>query len=134
MVPQFFALAKKAFDPAIVKPRNRELAILGLCSVLDVPYMVYAHRPIAARLGVSEESWAEGLAGQTPSGLNEEETMAYRIGRHLTTLNSRLDDETFDAAVSALGKPELVGILHTIAGYKWVALLVNVSGNEVMRV
>ncbi|KAI1326780.1 hypothetical protein F5Y16DRAFT_374015 [Xylariaceae sp. FL0255] len=127
---QFFALAKACYDPAAVKPRNRELAIMAFCSIMDVPYIVYCHRGCANKVGLSDEQYDEGCAGHMPSELNEEEQMVYQLGRTLTALTSRLDDKTWEETVSKLGKAELVGVIHIIAAYKWVALLAQVNGDD----
>ncbi len=44
--------------------------MLGLASVLDVPYVVYCHRKVAAKFGVTDEQYQEGLAGTLPQGLD----------------------------------------------------------------
>lgn len=130
MAQQFFEVAKTMYGPTTVKPRNRELAILGLASFLDVPYIDYCHRPLAAKFGISAEQWQEGLGGSTPTGLAPEEAMAYRLGRLLTQLTGPLDDATFREATAVLTKAEIVGIVHTVAGYRWVALLDHVNGED----
>ncbi|KAK7932313.1 hypothetical protein PG985_003025 [Apiospora marii] len=127
---QFFALAKACYDPEAVKPRTRELAILGLASILNVPYIVYCHRSCAYEVGITEEQYNEGLAGKVPSGLAEEEAMAYRLGRDLTTLQARLDDDTWAEATSKLAKSELVGVAHIVGAYRWVAVLAQLNGDD----
>ncbi|RDA90940.1 hypothetical protein CP533_5355 [Ophiocordyceps camponoti-saundersi (nom. inval.)] len=127
-VNQFFTLAKTIYDNSLVKPRNREFAILGLTSVLDVPYIVYCHRGAAAKVGVTDEQYDEARRGQVPSGLSEEEAMAYRLGQILPTLKGHMDDATWQEASCKMDKAELVGVLHTVAGYRWVAMLEQVNG------
>lgn len=129
---QFFELAKLCYspDPGAAKPRNRELAILGLTSILDVPYAIYCHRGVSEKVGLTSEQYEDGLAGRVPKGLDGEESMAYRLGRILTTLNGPLDEETWQEVTSVMEKSEFVGILHTIAGYRWVALLEQVNGED----
>ncbi|KAI8633364.1 hypothetical protein F5Y19DRAFT_417682 [Xylariaceae sp. FL1651] len=127
---QFFALAKACYDPAAVKPRNRELAILAFASIVNVPYIVYCHRGCGHKVGLSDQQYDDGLAGNVPKDLTEEEVMVYQLGRTLTTLTSRLDDDTWQEATSKLGKAELVGVIHIVAAYKWVALLAQVNGDD----
>ncbi|GLA47458.1 hypothetical protein CBS147343_4982 [Aspergillus niger] len=128
-VGQFFEMAKTLYAPGTVKPRNRELAILGLSSVLDVPYVDYCHRKIGSKCGLSHEQFEDALAGKVPADLSAEEAMAYRLGRILTDLKTPLDDATWKEAVSVMGKSELVGIAHTVAGYRWVSLLDQINGD-----
>lgn len=79
-------MAKIVYSASAVKPRNRELAVLGLSSVLNVPYIVYCHRRVASKVGLTGGQYAEGLAGRVPSELLEEESIACRLGWTLTTL------------------------------------------------
>ncbi|RCI07628.1 hypothetical protein L249_1670 [Ophiocordyceps polyrhachis-furcata BCC 54312] len=127
-VNQFFTLAKTVYDNSVVKPRNRELAILGLTSVLDVPFVVYSHREVAAKVGLTGQQYEEGRRGKVPSGLSEEEAVAYRLGQILPALKGPLDDATWQEASSKMNKAEIVGVLHTVAGYRWVAMLEQVNG------
>ncbi|KAJ5715855.1 uncharacterized protein N7483_013036 [Penicillium malachiteum] len=129
-VSQFFEVAKTLYAPGTVKPRNRELAILGLSSVLEVPYITYCHRKIGSKCGLSHEQFEDALAGKVPADLSAEEAMAYRLGQILTDLKTPLDDATWKEAVSVMGKSELVGIAHTVAGYRWVALLDQINGDS----
>ncbi|KAI2780683.1 hypothetical protein F4815DRAFT_469857 [Daldinia loculata] len=128
-VDQFFKLAKTVYDSSLVKPRNRELAIIGLASVLDVPYIVYCHRGLAGKVGITDLQYEEGMAGNVPRGLSEEEAMSYRLGRILPTLTGPLDDATFNEATSKMERSQMVGVLHTVAGYRWVAMLEHVNGD-----
>lgn len=118
------------YGPTTVKPRNRELAVLGLASVLDVPYIDYCHRPLGLKFGIEPAQWLEGLAGRVPQGLTTEEAMAYRLGRIFTTLTGPLDDATWKEATACMDKAQIVGIIHTVAGYRWVALLDHVNGED----
>lgn len=124
---QFFEVAKTIYTKGEVKPRNRELAILGLASVLDTPYIRYCHD--GAKAGFTHEQVEECLAGRVPPGLSEEEQLAYRLGRTLTTLNGPLDDATFQEVSAKMSKTEFVGLVHTISGYRWIALLEQVNGD-----
>ncbi|KAI0181679.1 hypothetical protein GGR52DRAFT_50032 [Hypoxylon sp. FL1284] len=127
---EFFVMGRIVYTPDAVKPRNRELAILGLSSVLDVPYVVYCHRAVAPHVGLTAEQYEEGLAGKTPQGLSEEESTAYQLGRTLTTLTGPLGESAWRDATSKMTKAEFMGIVHTIAGYRWVALLEQVNGKD----
>ncbi|KAI0392948.1 hypothetical protein F5Y17DRAFT_333018 [Xylariaceae sp. FL0594] len=127
---EFFALAKACYNPAAVNPRYRELAIMGFASIVSVPYIAYCHRSCANKVGLSDEQYDDGLAANMPKGLTEEEELVYELARTLTTLSTRLDDSTWNKATSKLGKAEVVGVVHIVAAYKWVALLAQVNGDD----
>ncbi|KAI1383546.1 uncharacterized protein F4822DRAFT_420938 [Hypoxylon trugodes] len=130
MTPHFFTMAKTVYNPNVVKPRNRELAILGLCSVVDAPYLVYCHRGVAAHVGLTLEQFEDGLRGTEPTGLDDEELTAYRLGRILAALTGPLDEQKWRETTKSMDKTEIVGITHLIGGYRWVALLEQVNGGE----
>lgn len=125
---QFFDTAKTVYGS--VDPRLRELSILGLTSVLDVPYIKYCHRQVALKAGLTVEQYDDGLAGKAPRDLSEKEAMAYRLGRHLTTITGPLDDELWKEVTSKMSKLEFLGVVHSVAGYRWVALLEHVGGED----
>lgn len=130
MTRQFFEVAKSIYTTD-VKPRNRELATLGLASLLNAPYIAFCHRDVAAKVGLSPDQHRDAMAGKLPEGLNPEEQLAYRLGRILTQLNGPLDDATFaEVRASGMAKEEFVGIVHTIAGYRWIALLDQVNADS----
>jgi 4-carboxymuconolactone decarboxylase len=128
VVQAFFEVARAVYGS--VTPRNRELAVLGLCSILDAPYVVYCHRRVANKAGITDEQYECGLAGDVPNGLTEEEAMAYRLGRTFTSLTAPLDELTWRNAISKLDRAQVVGIIHVIGGYRWVALLEQVNGGK----
>lgn len=87
-----------------MKPRNRELATLGLCSVIKILYILYAYRGFTIKLGFTAEQADAAAGGIVPQGLNDEEAMAYKLGRFLTTLAGPLDDVTFPGSGRKAGK------------------------------
>ncbi|ROT41234.1 hypothetical protein SODALDRAFT_376932 [Sodiomyces alkalinus F11] len=126
---QFFEVAKSIYASG-VKPRNRELAIIGLASVLRVPYVALCHRAVAPKVGLTPEQFEDGIAGKVPRDLSEEEALAYRLGRILTSLNGPLDEETWREVTEKMSKTEFIGIAHTVAGYRWVSLLEQVNADS----
>ncbi|KAI1411804.1 hypothetical protein F5Y13DRAFT_164389 [Hypoxylon sp. FL1857] len=126
----FFDVAKTAFHPNSVKPRNRELAVMALISVVEIPYMAYCHRKLGGRLGLTDQQCEDALSGKVPEGLSDEETAAYRLGRVLTSLTGPLDDVTYREFSSKMDKVQLVGIANIIGGYKWITLLGQLNGED----
>lgn len=112
-----------------MKPRNRELAIIGLASVLRVSYVILCHRHVARKVGLTEEQFEDGIAGKVPQDLSDEEALAYRLGRILTTLQGPLDEATWREVTEKMSKTEFMGIVHTVAGYRWVSLLDQVNAD-----
>ncbi|ORY09572.1 hypothetical protein BCR34DRAFT_568124 [Clohesyomyces aquaticus] len=93
VTPSFWGMAKVTFSPDSVKPRNRELAVLGMLSVISAPYVRHAHHLIALEHGITDEQYSTGLKGTVPEDLKWEGKMAYRLGNVLADLKGPLADE-----------------------------------------
>lgn len=131
MTDKFFEAARALQYPEVVPPRYRELAILGLISVIKVPYVQKLHKDfIAAKYGFTSEQYEQAVAGQTPDGLSDPEKMAYRLGRKLTLITEPLDEATFKEASENMSKTEIVGIVHSVAAYRWISMLHYVNGDQ----
>jgi 4-carboxymuconolactone decarboxylase len=130
MAPGFWSLAKASFSSDAIKPRSRELAILGLLSIINAPYVVYSHRLIARALGLSDQQYDKGLTGATPEGLDEEESMAYKLGRILADLKGPMNDDAWNEAVGKMGKKAVLAVTHIIGGYFYIAMLTNINGRD----
>ncbi|KAF2788523.1 hypothetical protein K505DRAFT_255323 [Melanomma pulvis-pyrius CBS 109.77] len=130
IMPAFWAMARASISPNSVKPRNRELAILGLLSVIQARYILYAHRLISLKLGFTAEQYSIGLTGVTPSDLSEEEGMAYQLGRTLADLKGPLSNDLWEKAIQKMEKKEVLGVVHAVGGYAYIALLTNVNGED----
>ncbi|ETS74931.1 hypothetical protein PFICI_13415 [Pestalotiopsis fici W106-1] len=128
MVEPLFQAGRALFNPRICKPRNRELALLGLTSIRKVPLIVHCHRSVCQSIGITTEQYEDGLAGRFPQGLSEEEIMAYKLGRVFTKIESRLDDAIWKEATEKMTKSEAAGIAHVVGGYLWMTLLANING------
>ncbi|KAJ2994426.1 hypothetical protein NUW58_g1565 [Xylaria curta] len=128
-----FEMGKVAYQPTYLTPLKRELAILGLISILKVPYMVYCHRIVSSRTGLTAQQYDDGLAGKVPEGLSKEEDSVYRLSRILTTLSGPLEDATWHEFTSVLGKAEMVAVVHLVGAYRWLGLLTQVNGGDNSR-
>lgn len=71
------ALGDAVLNQANFPPRPRELAILAVMAVYNVPFVLYAHTRIAMQLGFSEEQVSTACRGATPAGLTDEEAVVY---------------------------------------------------------
>lgn len=124
-------LSKASYMPNHIKPRNRELTVLAFISVTQVPWMRQVHGVFGTKnptLNFTPEQIQDGLAGNMPQGLDEEEQAAYRLGRVLTSLNGPLDEESWQEFSSKLSKSEIVGIANFVGVFQWLALLIRLKG------
>ncbi|KAI1091585.1 hypothetical protein F5B19DRAFT_458229 [Rostrohypoxylon terebratum] len=129
VIQPFFAVGKTLYDAQVCKPRNRELAILALSSIVRIPLVVTEHRRLAAKLGITDEQYEDGLCGQVPRNLSEEENIVFRLGRKLVRLECSLDSETWNEANEKMEKSEIVGVVHVVSGYRWLTLLAQLDSS-----
>lgn len=108
-------------------PREKELAILAVLSEYDAPYVLYAHSEISLRAGLSKEQIQDAVDGKLPQGLEEKEATAYSFAVKLAKLHGPMDSETFENAAKILGRDRVAGLVHTVSGFIYVAMLTNVS-------
>lgn len=117
-------------NPAVIKPRNRELVIMAVISVTKTPLINHCHQQLAAAEGFSAEQYDQGISGRTPSGLSEEEVVVYELSRQLTVLNGPLDKASWEKARSKLEKKDIVTIVHVVTSYRWISLLDMVNADS----
>ncbi|KAH7304049.1 AhpD-like protein [Stachybotrys elegans] len=130
MAKAFFTMSKTCYSPEHIKPRNRGLAIMALCSVFHLPYIVYCHRIVGQKLGFSDQQIDDAMAGKEPQGLTSEESAAYRLGRVLSTDTGPISDAVFDDISSNMDKSQVVAVTNIVGGYLWIAKLVQVNGHD----
>ena len=134
MVEPIFQVAGVVNNPAMIKPRNRELVIMAVVSVTRVPLVDDCHRQLAAAVGFSAEQYDQGISGQSPSGLSEEEVAVYELSRQLTVLNGPLDEASWAKARVKLEKSDIVMIAHVVSTYRWIGLLDMVHADSTWSV
>ena len=108
----------------------RELSILAVASTFDAPYVAYCHRGLGKRVGLSDDQIEDAVHGRTPKQLPEPETVAYETAKTLATARTPLDGPQFQRAEVILGRQQLAGLMHTVAGYLYVCTLINVAGYD----
>lgn len=109
------------------EPRARELAILAVMAVYDVPFVVYAHTRIATKLGLSEEQISSACKGITPVGLTEDEATVYVTALELARSRGPLDEETWQAAKKVLGRERCARLGHVVGLYLYPSTLLRLG-------
>ena len=101
--------------------RIRQVVILTVGAVWDAPYELYAHSAAARHAGLSEPVIAELVAGREPQALPQDQRVAHRLARALSTAH-QVDEALYDQAVQQFGSAgvfditALTGIYHTVCG------------------
>ena len=123
----FMAVGNAILNQQDFEPRAREIAILAVMAVYDVPFVLYAHTRIAIRLGLSKEQVAQACKGTTPTGLTEMEAIAYTAALALARTRGPLDDEIWQRAESLLGRERAARLAHVVRLYLYSSTLLNLG-------
>lgn len=104
--------------------RLREIAILTTVSSLQCEYALEAHTHSGLQAGLSEEVVAAIRLGAVPSLDHGVDAIVHRFVKELTNAH-RVSDETYGAALEALGSGRLVELSALVGFYSMVGAILN---------
>ncbi|MFC9840168.1 carboxymuconolactone decarboxylase family protein [Rhodococcus sp. NPDC127530] len=104
--------------------RVREVVILAVGAVWRADYELYAHVAVARSAGLSDAAVRMIAAGEQPSELSEQETIAQRLTQQLSA-SHRVDDTLYRQAEDAFGVHGLIDIAFLIGIYHAVCATLN---------
>ena len=105
--------------------RLSELAIIATARFWRAQYEWYAHAPLAEQAGVPAAAIEAIRTGGAPAFAAADEALVYRLcGEIFRT--QRLSDDSFAAAIAALGEQGLVEVIGIIGYYTLIANTLNV--------
>jgi 4-carboxymuconolactone decarboxylase len=107
-----------------LSPQVREVVIVAVGAVWDADYELYAHTTLARQAGLSDEAVTTLRNGGIPEELGEDEKIAARVARELSTRH-RIDDELYRAAEKTFGTMGLFDIAVLIGQYHTVCTLLT---------
>lgn len=107
-----------------LSPRVREIATLAVAAYHDSAFERFAHEAISRRIGFSDEELAALAAGGALPGDDPVEEAALAATRAL--LAGDLGDDTFSAALAALGERGLFELTCLVGYYSTLALQLRV--------
>lgn len=106
-----------------IPPRWREITILVVGAHWRCAYEVYAHRRLAAAVGLSEEEIETVLLGYGEAKfVDPSEQAVLQLARRLVIGWGALDDDAYGAAVSAVGEVGVFEISVLVGYYSLLAL------------
>jgi alkylhydroperoxidase family enzyme len=110
-------------------PRGREVAILELSVLRRCGIEWYAHSPIGARVGLTDDELTAILTGAPAPTLDRSETIIRHVTQSL--LRSRdIDDALYADAVEALGERVLMELLLLVGYFDMLATTMTVFRAE----
>lgn len=106
--------------------RVREIAICTTAAYLKAQYEWFAHARIAIEAGVAEATMEAIRTGETPTGLPEDEAVAFAFTDELMR-TKRVSDATYARAIDQFGEEGVVEIVGASGYYALVGLTLNVA-------
>jgi alkylhydroperoxidase family enzyme len=110
-------------SPSLPRP-VREVAILVTGAHFRSAYELYAHVLIAELRGLPDEKIATIVAGQRPSDLSREESLAYDVASALVS-GGVLPALTYRQAVVAFGEEATAELINLVGLYCLVSVTLN---------
>jgi alkylhydroperoxidase family enzyme len=115
----------KALSSSPRLPRSvREVAILVTGSHFRAAYELYAHVLVAELRGLHDEAISTIVAGQRPTELSEEESVAYDVASALVS-GGVLPELTYRRAVNLFGLDETAELIYLVSLYASVSVILN---------
>lgn len=104
----------------------RELAIIMTARFWTSHFEWYVHKEAALREGL-DPTIVDAIAnGESPTGMDADETVVYKLVSELL-YERRVSDTTFETAVAALGERGVVDVVGIVGYYGMVSLFLNID-------
>jgi 4-carboxymuconolactone decarboxylase len=107
-----------------------EIAILIAARRMSNNFEWQAHAPAALKAGVTPEIVAALADGRRPTGMSEEEEIAYEYCTELQA-NQSVSDATYARALAKFGEPGVVDLAAIQGYYTYLAMIMNAARVEV---
>ena len=121
--PMWELVKALSIDPTLPKP-VREIAILVTGTHFHSGYELYAHVLIAELRGLNENTLGTIVAGQRPSDLDEEQSIAYDVASSLVS-GGVLPKIVYDNAVRQFGNEGMAELIYLVGLYCMVSVTLN---------
>jgi 4-carboxymuconolactone decarboxylase len=113
-----------------VPTKLNEFAILVIGRQWRSQVEWFAHAPLAAKAGLSDNIIAELKAGKRPSGMAEDEALVYDFVTELTT-TQKVSDEIWTRAKKVFNDQQIVDLTAVAGNYIMVAMLLAMAEETV---
>ena len=123
----FMAMGDAILNQKNFNPRARELVILAVTSVIDCPFVVYAHTRVALKIGLLEDQVASACKGTVSTGLSEEEAVIYETALELARSRGPLEEGCWRRAERVLGREKAARVAHVVGVYLYSCAVMNLG-------
>ena len=104
--------------------RLSELVILLIARFWSQQVEWAIHAPIAATVGVADDTIAAIAAGRRPTTLTDDEALVYDLTFEIN-VNHDISDATFDRALARFGEQGVIDLLGINGYYTLLAMVMN---------
>ena len=101
------------------------VAALVTARIMDSEFEFSTNAEHGKDAGLSESVIAAIRERTAPKGLNEEESLVFRVGTELLTGKYRISPETFEEALKFYGRQGLIDLVATFGYYSHIACILN---------
>lgn len=111
-----------------ISPAAKETAILGVGSVFQAKYELYAHTRLAQKTALSDKQIDLIKQGKKPEGddkLDEECEIAFDVSTQLAGKSGPLSDEVWSRANNKFGREQSLALIHLCGYYAHTCFLLN---------
>ncbi|KAL8640529.1 MAG: hypothetical protein Q9228_002557 [Teloschistes exilis] len=112
---------------AICEPREQQLALLAVAAAYEASYVLYAHRLIAASIGLFEVEISNASKGKLSESLTESESVTFTTAYELAKERGPLRESSWNRALTVLGQEKTAMIAHLVSGGVYTCILLNVG-------
>jgi 4-carboxymuconolactone decarboxylase len=111
---------------SVLEPRINEMVIIITAREWTQQYEWQAHYPAALKAGLRREI-ADAIAdGRRPTGLAEDEEIAYDMATEILRLK-RVSDTTYARAGAKFGEQGVIDLLGVVGYYNFLAIVMNAT-------
>jgi 4-carboxymuconolactone decarboxylase len=111
---------------SVLEPRINEMVIIITAREWTQQYEWQAHYPAALKAGLRREI-ADAIAdGRRPTGLAEDEEIAYDMATEILRLK-RVSDTTYARAAAKFGEQGVIDLLGVVGYYNFLAIVMNAT-------
>jgi len=111
---------------SVLAPRINEMVIIITAREWTQNYEWNAHHPAALKAGLRPDI-ADAIAdGRRPTGVGEDEEIAYDMATEILRLK-RVSDTTYARAVAKFGEQGVIDLLGVVGYYNFLAIVLNAT-------
>jgi len=127
--PEVMLRAKAMSDylrfTSVLNPRINEMMIITAREWTQ-NYVWNSHQPAALKAGLRREI-ADAIAdGRRPTGMAEDEEVAYDLATEILRMK-RVSDATYDRAIAKFGEQGVIDLLGVVGYYNFLAIVLNAA-------